>query len=418
MPLPLPLPSPRCSSAGIPPAFEWAQSPDSLFLNVKFAHKLDTPATLGCALGDSDVKIEERSLSLRAACAAQKKVFSLGLSLLRDISPSESSWSMLSVGRVQITLRKAGNGTWPRLLRSSKKPAHMHVWWAMKEKHEGALEAWERDAAKAADAAAAANATANATAGEAGGAEAVNATAALQDAISGISAATGGAAAAPLAASPAAATPAVVQAAEEDEEVLEAEDAGSANAPPAKLSASSVEDAPAPSGGSSSSSGKQGKSDASPTKESAAAKRRRLAREKAAREKKAAAAGAGDGPNFSGGPGGDGEGPFGGARSFTSEQLFSQLASSITGRERSEIAEARADEKKTLARIESHLKKEKGALRNADPEARQLEAARLDAEAAARKAEARHAAASKVEEIKAKFKAVSARHCSFAEASA
>ena len=34
-------------ATGIPPAFEWAQSPDSLFLNVKFAHKLDTPATLG-----------------------------------------------------------------------------------------------------------------------------------------------------------------------------------------------------------------------------------------------------------------------------------------------------------------------------------------------------------------------------------
>jgi hypothetical protein len=28
------------------PAFQWAQSPTDLFLNIKFAHKLDAPATL------------------------------------------------------------------------------------------------------------------------------------------------------------------------------------------------------------------------------------------------------------------------------------------------------------------------------------------------------------------------------------
>lgn len=120
--------APPCSAAGIPPAFEWAQSPDSVFLNVKFAHKLDTPATLGCALADKDVSLGDRALALRAECKAQKKVFALSLALLRDIVPGECSWSMLSVGRVQLTLRKAENGTWPRLLKSSKKLAHMHVW--------------------------------------------------------------------------------------------------------------------------------------------------------------------------------------------------------------------------------------------------------------------------------------------------
>ena len=28
------------------PAFQWAQSPDDVFISVKFAHKLDAPATL------------------------------------------------------------------------------------------------------------------------------------------------------------------------------------------------------------------------------------------------------------------------------------------------------------------------------------------------------------------------------------
>ena len=65
-------------AAGIPPAFEWAQvrmsacrlpfqahctrapfsvptqSPDTVLLNLKFAHKIDTPATLGCEVSFRD----------------------------------------------------------------------------------------------------------------------------------------------------------------------------------------------------------------------------------------------------------------------------------------------------------------------------------------------------------------------------
>jgi hypothetical protein len=32
------------------PAFQWAQSPTDLFLNIKFAHKLDAPATLNVSV--------------------------------------------------------------------------------------------------------------------------------------------------------------------------------------------------------------------------------------------------------------------------------------------------------------------------------------------------------------------------------
>lgn len=38
----------------ITPAFQWAQSPDALFLNVKFSHKLDAPATLGVSVDSVD----------------------------------------------------------------------------------------------------------------------------------------------------------------------------------------------------------------------------------------------------------------------------------------------------------------------------------------------------------------------------
>ena len=61
-------------AAGIPPAFEWAQSPEALLLNVKFAHKWDTPATLGCVVNDGGVVFANRSVEMRSVCEAKKKV--------------------------------------------------------------------------------------------------------------------------------------------------------------------------------------------------------------------------------------------------------------------------------------------------------------------------------------------------------
>ena len=67
----------------IAPAFEWAQSPDSVVLNVKFAHKLDTPATLGC---ESDtVKMEPKRLVFSAKCPTKRKIFDLKLDLFESI---------------------------------------------------------------------------------------------------------------------------------------------------------------------------------------------------------------------------------------------------------------------------------------------------------------------------------------------
>ena len=50
-------------SAVISPAFQWAQSRDYILINVKFAHKLDTPATLGVK-SKSGADITEKGLFL------------------------------------------------------------------------------------------------------------------------------------------------------------------------------------------------------------------------------------------------------------------------------------------------------------------------------------------------------------------
>lgn len=63
--------------SNINPAFQWAQSTTDVFLNVKFAHKLDAPATLNVEV--QNVTLEAGSMSLRATDG--RKMFSLDLEL-------------------------------------------------------------------------------------------------------------------------------------------------------------------------------------------------------------------------------------------------------------------------------------------------------------------------------------------------
>lgn len=62
------------------------------------------------------------------------------------MDPAESSWSMASVGRMTITLKKrTGPDNWARLSKSKKKPNNIHFWWELHEKHAKELEALEDD---------------------------------------------------------------------------------------------------------------------------------------------------------------------------------------------------------------------------------------------------------------------------------
>jgi hypothetical protein len=132
----------RKAAAPIAPAFQWAQSPGSIFLNVKFAHKMDTPATLGCV--EESVEYGSRSLDFVVKCDSKKKKFSLHLEFLHEIDAEACTWSMASVGRAMVTLVKKHEAIWPRLLKSSKKPGNMHVWWSMREQHEDEIKDWEK----------------------------------------------------------------------------------------------------------------------------------------------------------------------------------------------------------------------------------------------------------------------------------
>jgi hypothetical protein len=113
---------------------------DQVFLQVKWAHKLDAPATLGCE--PSAPVFAERLVTFTAECREKRKAFALQLPLFAGIDAAACSWGNASVGRAFVTLQKAGAGPWQRLLSSASRPANQHIWWAMKENHVDELEAW------------------------------------------------------------------------------------------------------------------------------------------------------------------------------------------------------------------------------------------------------------------------------------
>ena len=129
-PLP-PHPSPPC---------RWAQSPEQVFLQVKWAHKLDAPATLGCE--PSAPVFAERLVTFQAECREKNKAFALTLPLFGSIDAAGCTWGNASVGRAFVTLQKASHGPWLRLLNTTARPSNQNLWWAMKEAHAEALEKW------------------------------------------------------------------------------------------------------------------------------------------------------------------------------------------------------------------------------------------------------------------------------------
>ena len=126
--------SPLCS------ARRWAQGVEHVYLQVKWAHKLDAPATLGCE--PSSPIFSERHVSFHAECREKRKAFALQLPLFGNISADACTWGNASVGRAFVTLRKAADGPWQRLLASTSRPANQHIWWSMRESHADALDAW------------------------------------------------------------------------------------------------------------------------------------------------------------------------------------------------------------------------------------------------------------------------------------
>ena len=90
----------------VSPAFQWAQSLSTIFIEVKFAHRHDSPGCL--EINNLNIEINGNNIRLIAYCISTDIPikFDLNLNCLFDFDKEKSSFSSGSVGRYQLTLKK------------------------------------------------------------------------------------------------------------------------------------------------------------------------------------------------------------------------------------------------------------------------------------------------------------------------
>ncbi|CAD2097876.1 co-chaperone p23, putative [Plasmodium vinckei] len=88
-------------------SFQWAQSPEYIFLNIKFSHRWSSPGAL--KVKDEQIVSEKNKFFFSAYSNdpnTVKKKYVVDIELLHDIINSETKYNFASVGKVVITLKK------------------------------------------------------------------------------------------------------------------------------------------------------------------------------------------------------------------------------------------------------------------------------------------------------------------------
>jgi len=129
------------------PAFQWAQSLNEIFLEIKFAHRHDSPGCL--EIKDLSVNIGSNGVDLIGYCVLGDVPIKIDFHIKTwaEISKENSTHGFGSVGRYQITLKKKEAGKyWTKLLPDGvTMPNNMRIWFEMKEKYEDTLKEFEKE---------------------------------------------------------------------------------------------------------------------------------------------------------------------------------------------------------------------------------------------------------------------------------
>ena len=129
------------------PASKWAQSLDEIFIEIKFAHRHDSPGCL--EIKDMKVELSEKSVKLTGYCVLGDVPIKMNyyIETFDKIDTKSSQHFVSSVGRYQFNLKKKkSNSYWKQLLNDNMKiPNNMRVWFEMKEKYQDQLSKYEID---------------------------------------------------------------------------------------------------------------------------------------------------------------------------------------------------------------------------------------------------------------------------------
>ena len=126
------------------PAFRWAQSLEDIFIEIKFAHRFDSPGCL--EIKDMNVDIKNDSVTFEGYCVLGDVPIKIDFKIdtFKGLNVSDCSHGAGSVGRYQLTLKKGEKSYWKKLLKEdSPIPLNMKVWFEMKEKYHEELKEFE-----------------------------------------------------------------------------------------------------------------------------------------------------------------------------------------------------------------------------------------------------------------------------------
>ena len=125
----------RVTYKNIFPASQWAQSLDNIYIEIKFAHRHDSPGCL--EVEDKKIDLKEDSLSFTGTCSLGDDHIRIeyNVNFAKKINVALSTNELGAVGRYRFTLKKAERGFWEKLLKDGEEMhSNMRIWYEMKEK--------------------------------------------------------------------------------------------------------------------------------------------------------------------------------------------------------------------------------------------------------------------------------------------
>lgn len=130
----------------VSPAFQWAQNMNQIFIEVKFAHRIDSPGCL--EIEKLSHEINKNFFHLEGYCVLGDFPikFELNLNLYDEIISEGSTMNSGSVGRYQLYLKKREAKYWERLLFDKNQViSNMKVWFEMKNKYDSEIGMFENN---------------------------------------------------------------------------------------------------------------------------------------------------------------------------------------------------------------------------------------------------------------------------------
>ena len=129
------------------PASRWAQNMNEVFIEIKFAHRHDSPGCL--EMKNLKIELKERYVKLVGYCVLGDVPIKMNfhIKLFNKINTGQSKHFVSSVGRYQFNLVKKKKDTyWKRLLDEKETiPTNMRIWFEMKEKYQDQIAKYEAE---------------------------------------------------------------------------------------------------------------------------------------------------------------------------------------------------------------------------------------------------------------------------------